>query len=134
MDSRIEELERLAGDWADAEARGDTVFLGENLADDFVGVGPHGFMLTKEEWIERHASGKLKYESFALDEIRVRPYGDAAILTGRETADGRYEDGDIRHEIHEKFRVSLVFVKGPGWSLASAHMSFIADGNEETTS
>jgi len=132
---RAAELERFGQEWAAAELRGDTTFFEETLADDFVGIGPYGFMLSKAEWIERHTTGKLKYESFALDEVRVRLYGDTAVLTGRETAEGRYEDGDTKHDIREKFRVTLVLVKRQeDWLLAGVHLSFIAGGKEEAAS
>ncbi len=137
---RLTEVENLAQDWATAELYGDTVFLGQVLADDFVGVEPYGFMLTKDEWLERNASGKLKYDSLALDETRVRLYGDAAVVIGRETAEGRYEDGEIRQEIREKLRATMVFVKDESvrdesrWLLAGIHMSLIADGGGRAAS
>lgn len=46
--------------WATAELRGDAAFLESTLADDFVGIGPLGFMLTKQEWIGRHQIRRLK--------------------------------------------------------------------------
>jgi Domain of unknown function (DUF4440) len=63
MNDQTEELNKLMEDWASAELRGDTTFLKSFLADDFVGVGPYGFLLTKDEWLERHESRKLRYES-----------------------------------------------------------------------
>ena len=124
MDEQTRQIERLAQDWASAELRGDTAFLGRALADDFVGVGPRGFTLKKEQWLERHGSGKLRYESFGLDEVEVRPYGDSAVTICRQTAEGVYEDENGRYDIHEQFRVTLVFVKQEGrWLLAGLQLS-----------
>jgi ketosteroid isomerase-like protein len=127
MTNGTQQLEKLAEDWAAAELRGDTTFLGRVLADDFVGVGPRGFTLTKEQWISRHEAGNLRYESFGLDEVEVRPYGDAAVAVCRQSAKGVYEDENGRYDIHEQFRATLVFVKQQGrWLLASLHLSPIA--------
>ena len=94
MTDGTQQLEKLVEDWAAAELHGDTAFLERALAEDFVGVGPRGFMLTKEQWLSRHQAGNLKYQSFGLDEVQVRPYGDAAVMVCRETAEGRR--GSIR--------------------------------------
>ncbi|HKH12039.1 MAG TPA: nuclear transport factor 2 family protein [Rubrobacter sp.] len=127
MDDRSEHLEKLGQDWAAAEGHGDTGFLARVLADDFVAVGPRGFMLTKEQWLSRHDSGNLAYESFDWDEVRVRLHGVTAVMTGRQTAEGRYEDGEVRHEIRDQFRATLVFVEdGEGWILLGLHLSPIA--------
>src|SRR5438874_6569632 len=115
-----QEVARLADAWATAELRGDTASLERTLADDFIGVGPLGFMLTKQEWLARHQSGDLKYDGFNLDEVKVRVYNDAAILTGRQVQDGAYQGNSIKAQ----FRTTLVFVTQQGqWRLASLHLS-----------
>ncbi len=127
MNDRTQQLKELGKGWAAAELRGDTAFLERTLADDFVGVGPRGFTLTKDQWLERHEAGKLKYKSFRMDDAQARLYGDTAVMIGRETAEGRYEDGDVRHDIREQFRATLVFVKQQErWLLAGLHLSPIA--------
>ena len=127
MNGVTQQLEKHVEDWAAAELRGDTTFLRRVLADDFVGVGPRGFTLTKEQWISRHEAGNLKYESFGVDDVEVRPYGDAAVAVCRQSAEGVYEDDNGRFDIHEQFRATLVFVKQQGrWLLASLHLSPIA--------
>jgi uncharacterized protein (TIGR02246 family) len=124
MNNQIEEPNKLVEDWVTAELRGDTAFLKSTLADDFVGVGPRGFTLTKEQWIARHEAGNLKYGSFELDEVQVRPYGDATVTVCRQSAEGMYEDEHGRYDIHEQFRATLVFVKQQGrWLLAGLHLS-----------
>jgi ketosteroid isomerase-like protein len=120
---RTQQLKELGEDWAAAELHGDTAFLKRALADDFVGIGPRGFMLTKEQWLSRHDSGKLKYESFELDEVWIRVHGDALIVTGCETVKGKYED----HDLQDQFRATLIFVKQQEcWLLAGLHLSPIA--------
>ena len=117
-----QEVLRLADTWATAELRGDTTFLESTLADDFIGIGPLGFMLTRQEWLARHQSGDLKYESFSLDEVKVRMYNDAAILTGRQVQNAAYRGNSIQGQ----FRTTLVFVQQQGqWRLASLQLSTI---------
>lgn len=127
MRNQISSLKKIGENWADAELRGDTVVLGCMLADDFIAVGPRGFVLTKEQWLSRHDSGSLTYESFGWDEVEVRVHGNVAVMTGRETAVARYEDGEVRHEIRDQFRVTLIFAEeGDRWLLLGLHLSAIA--------
>jgi ketosteroid isomerase-like protein len=123
VNDRTQQLKKLGQDWAAAELRGDTAFLEHALADDFVGVGPRGFMLTKDQWLARHESRVLRYESLVWDDALPRLYGDAAVVTGRETVKGKYENYDLQ----DQFRTTLVFVKQQErWLLASLHLSPIA--------
>ena len=118
-----QEVLRLAEAWANAELGGDTTFLERILTDDYIGIGPLGFMLTKQEWLARHQAGDLKYESFSLDEVKVRVYNnDAAILTGRQVQNGAYRGNSIQAQ----FRTTLVFVRQQGqWQLAGLQLSTI---------
>jgi ketosteroid isomerase-like protein len=122
MDNRSRQVEEFVGEWVAAEQRGDAAFLEGALTDDFVGVGPLGFMLNKQQWLGRFAGG-LSYESFALDELKTRFYGDAAVATCRQKQAGEFQSNDVRGE----FRATLVLVEGyGGWLLAGWHASPIA--------
>jgi len=77
-DSAEQELGRVADLWAAAELRGETAALREMLVDDFVGIGPRGFTLTREQWLTRHESGDLVHESLGLEDVGARVYGKRA--------------------------------------------------------
>jgi len=127
MQDQAGHLERLGEEWAAAELRGDTVALARILAEDFVAVGPRGFVLSKEQWLSRHDSGNLTYTSFEWDEVTVRAHGNAMVMVGRQTAGAVYEEGETRHEIQDPFRATLVFVEEQGrWLLFGLHLSPIA--------
>ncbi len=105
----------LAQQWTDAEVRGDVGFLERMLADDFVGIGPFGFMLTREQWLARYRSGDLRNESVTLDEVLVRGYGDTAVIVGRQTQRTFFQGRDVSG----RFRTTLICVRQAGdWRVA----------------
>jgi ketosteroid isomerase-like protein len=117
-----QEVQRLASAWTSAELHGDLAFLEALLTDDFIGIGPLGFMLTKQEWLARHRSGDLKYEAFTLDEIKVRVYNDAAILIGLQVQNAAYRGNPTQG----RFRTTLVFIQQlEQWRLAGLQLSTI---------
>ena len=115
-----QEVWHLTDAWAAAELSGDAAFLESVLVDDFIGIGPLGFMLTKQEWLARHQSGDLKYDSLDLDEVKVRVYGEAAVVIGRQVQSAAYRGNSIKAQL----RTTLVLVHQQGqWRLASLHLS-----------
>ena len=110
-------------EWSAAEQAGDTVRLETLLTGDFAGIGPLGFTLPRQAWLGRHHSRDLRYDSFALADVRARVYGQAAVITARNNTRGSYQG----QPIPEAVRVTLVLVSDAGnWRLAAIHMSFIA--------
>jgi ketosteroid isomerase-like protein len=122
----LREIELLTASWADAELRGDHVFLNGLLADDFTGVGPLGFLLTKDQWLERYRSGGLSHTAFTWSDATYRFYGDSAIAVGRQSQQSSFQGRDANGE----FRVTQVFARiGGAWRLATTHLSSIAAPN-----
>jgi hypothetical protein len=67
----------------------DHAALDKLLIDDFLAVGPLGFTLNKREWLDRHERG-LRYQTFGLQEVQVRRYGDMAVVVARQVGQGTY--------------------------------------------
>jgi Domain of unknown function (DUF4440) len=122
QEETAQEIGRLADAWASAELGGDVAFLEKRLTDDFIGIGPLGFMLTKAEWLDRHRSGDLKYSALTLDEARIRVYDGAGLMTCRQTQQTTYRGTNVPGQ----FRMTLAFVRQEGrWQLAGLQLSAI---------
>jgi len=119
-DKMEQALNTVVEEWPGAELRGDTEFLDRLLAADFTGIGPLGFMLSKDEWLQRHRDGDLKYTALNLSEVKTRVYGDAAIVTARQTQKAAYRG----QPVEGSFRITLVLVRQDGrWLLAGLQLS-----------
>src|SRR6476619_2457159 len=104
--------------WAVAEQMNDAALLDGLLAPDFAGVGPLGFVLAREQWLARFANG-LENRSFAVEDPRVRDFGDAAVVIGVLAQETSWQGNDNSG----RFRVTLVAVRPAGtWLLAHVHI------------
>jgi ketosteroid isomerase-like protein len=111
----------LVEHWAAAEQDNDAEALDRLLAGDFVGVGPLGFVLDRDQWLGRFGNG-LENQAFAVEDAQVRDYGAAAVVVGvlaQETSfQGRDNSG--------RFRLTLVAVRPTDrWLLAGAHIGML---------
>src|SRR5207248_5504955 len=106
-------------EWVDAELNRDAARLDDLLADDFVGVGPLGFLLSKQNWLARYERGDFRYEALRLEEIQTRVHGDAAVVTAHQI--GKSGLGEFEIPITD-VRVTLVLViESDAWRLAGVH-------------
>src|SRR6266511_3175659 len=116
-----QEIVELVQIWADAELAGDPVEYrdSEILHDDFVGVGPVGFVLDRQQWIDRH-KGDLRNEEFTVEDPHVRIFGDTAIVEAKQTQ----RTFAMGHETSGSFRVVVVAVLSEGrWVIANIQFS-----------
>src|SRR6266853_1533094 len=90
MSTDTHDIEAFLTEWTAAEQSGDAAALDKLLTDDFTGVGPLGFTLSKQDWLDRHAAGDLTYRTFELADIAVRRYGDTAVVIAKQSAAGAY--------------------------------------------
>jgi len=85
-------ITRLEHDWVTAIVNKDTVTLDRLIADDFSGT-TNDQVYSKGDAIEDVKTGT--HESLDLDNIRVRLFGDTAVVTMGQTEKSRHGDSDF---------------------------------------
>ena len=97
-------IDTVVDRWATAERTGDTAGLDSLLAEDFVGIGPVGFVLDRDAWLTRFDNG-LRYDRLELDEISTHDHGDTVIVVARQRADGHAGETPRPPEVRESITV-----------------------------
>jgi ketosteroid isomerase-like protein len=117
------ELERFGKRWAEAEVAGDVSALNGLATDDFMLVGPLGFMLNKTQWLDRYRSGDFVTSALDWRDTQVRVFGDCAIVIGVHDQEAAYRG----QPNNGQFRATHILVRDDGkWRLAGMHLSPIA--------
>ncbi len=115
MDTIRGRLAALVAALSRAEADGDAQRLEGVLSPDFTGVGPAGFVLRRNQWMQRFANG-LVNDSFELAELDWRIHEGVAVGIGIQRQRTSYQG----HRNDGEFRVSLIAVPARGVEKAGA--------------
>lgn len=119
-DNDTEDLDQFGRRWAAAEEAGDADTLAGMAVDDFLLVGPLGFMLDKQQWLERYRKGDLVTSALRWGDTKTRVFGDTAIVVGVHDQEAAYH-GQANNG---QFRSTHVLVREDGaWRLAGMHLS-----------
>jgi ketosteroid isomerase-like protein len=111
------ELTQLVKDLNAAIVKPDIAFLEQILDPDYTHYRPHGNVENRAQYLEDRKNGQVHFDSLIADDIKVRVYGDTAIVTYRSTAKGKDQDGAI----DEQRRWTRMFVRHDGkWKLVHA--------------
>ena len=89
---------------------GDAATLDRMTAEDYTFITLRGELRTKAEIVKGFQSGAFKYESRTISELKVRVYGDTAVVTGRSTQKGEENGKDYSGD----YRFTRVYVKDTG--------------------
>ena len=90
-----EELLKLENEFARAVTSNDADALDELLADDWVIVEPDGSFIDKARFLGVIKSGALSHESMESTDLRVRTYGNTAVVTGLTATKGKFMGQDF---------------------------------------
>ena len=116
-------LRMMTEELVQAYPKRESAVLDRILADDLTVINPDGSTGDKAGEIGGLRSGKLKLESVINDEIKVRVFGETAVVTGRATIRGQIDEQDI----HDQNRYTSVFVKRRGrWQVIALHLTRVA--------
>jgi ketosteroid isomerase-like protein len=118
-----QELIKLENEWADAWVKSDVAFFERIEADDYTYTACEGSVWTKAQDLALLKSGQDVITSWVLADMKVRVYGDAAVITGRATVKETYKGKDVSRQE----RWTDTWVKRAGrWQCVAGHSSEIA--------
>lgn len=98
----------------------DTERLRKNMTANFTLTSSNGSVTSLEDEINDLKSGKARYSVFKNVNMKVRLYGNTAVVTGQTIIKGEYEKSSIEAEF--QFTDTLIW-KDNRWWMVSSHAS-----------
>jgi quercetin dioxygenase-like cupin family protein len=113
-------LMQIERDWGKALIAGDTAAMDRFVAPEWTLTNPMGHVESKADADAALRSGDLDFESMTAQDLKVKVYGDTAIVTGQSLDKAKYKGQDVSGT----FRFTDVFVKREGkWVAISTHVT-----------
>src|SRR5689334_5205393 len=101
------ELTRLEKVWNEAHIRGDADAIESLWADDSTITAPGMPPMKKAEAVGALRAGRIKFKRYETSDIRIRVYGNSAVVTGRLQ---RVREMGER-EIQDDWRFTKVYIR-----------------------
>jgi ketosteroid isomerase-like protein len=103
---------------------GDRATVDSILAADWSVIDLTGRVLTKAQVMQELGSGERRIESGSVDDLKIRTFGDVAIVTGRSVLAGSYQGK--RASVVQRF--TDVFTKRDGrWQVVASQGTQVAE-------
>jgi ketosteroid isomerase-like protein len=126
-DGTHKEIEGLELDWRQAQLTNNISVVDRLLADDYLGISANGTLETKADELTRRRTGSYHITQLDLSDIKVRIYGDTAVVTSKADVAGKNGDRDISG----RFRYTRVYSNRMGqWRIVSFEASRISKSDE----
>lgn len=106
-----QQIRDLEGQINAAVVSGDLHVFERLLADDFTHTNQLGIFRTRSQWLANHKPGQSPYVAYEVDDMKIRVYGDTAVVTARTTPKGRDSKGN---PITGQYRYLRVWAKRDG--------------------
>jgi ketosteroid isomerase-like protein len=119
-----EDLLKLEQDFARAMVRNDAEEIGRYLAADWIIIDPDGNIVERERFLDGVRSGALTHQMMESDDVRVREYGDTAVVTALTTTKAKF----MGQEFSTRERATDVLVKREErWTCVLSHLTRFAN-------
>jgi len=112
----VAEIRALEAAHNEAIVHADVAALDRMTAEDYTFITPRGFLVTKAEMLKGLGRGAFRYEYRQVYELKIRVYGDAAVVTGRSVQSGQERGQDYS----DAYRFTRVYVRREGRWLSVA--------------
>jgi len=113
-------LIKIQHEWAEARLKRDSSFPQRIEADDFTVVWFNGTIVTKEEDLKSYESTDTVFTDFKIDDLKVRFYGDMAIVVGQGSIKAHTKTQDLSG----KYVWTDTFVKQRGaWTAVASQVT-----------
>jgi ketosteroid isomerase-like protein len=96
--------------------------LEKQTSDDYTFINFNGKMVDKSQMIDNFKTGRTKLTSNDLSDMKVRVYGNTAVMTGKADLAGMIEGKETKQQV----MFTRVFVKkGGGWQTVSLQQTLV---------
>ncbi len=126
-DKTAEAVKALDAKLTEAFRARDFQLMGKHMEDGYLLIDPRGGIHTKTQYLKLLADGTAKFKDLKETDVKVRVFGDTAIVTGLLQVSGKAENKDVNAE----YRWTRVYdKKGDEWRCVLEHHTHILPKEE----
>jgi len=104
--------------------KGDVATLEKQTSDDYTLINMYGQMSGKSQMVDNFKSGKTKLTSNNISDMKVRGYGNTAVITGKADVAGTMAGKDAKGQI----AFTRVYVKkGGSWQSVAFQQTLVSN-------
>jgi len=114
--SAEQQVKAVDNQYRESALKNDAGFAEQHVADNFMGVGPNGQLMTKDQVVQGRKEGTTKYDAIDLKATTIHMYGNTAVIDHEAHVIGSGPGGPFDGD----YRATLVWVREGGqWKLVS---------------
>jgi len=118
-----EELLKLEKAFGEAIVKNDVEGVERIVTDDWIIIDPNGEIVDRARFFEVIKSGALTHDIMESEDLRVRAYGDSAVVTAITSTKGKF----MGQEFSTRERATDVFIKRDRrWQCVLTHLTKFA--------